>query len=155
MGIKSFMGKRAASKKSFQEPILVKDYMTSKLVTFREKDHIMDVMEKLVKNGISGGCVVNDKHELVGIISEGDCMKQVSDSRYYNMPMSDSFVENRMNRNVETIDGNMNVLDAAKIFIEKKFRRFPIVENGRLIGQISQRDVLRAALKLKGQNWQY
>lgn len=155
MGIKSFMGRRAAPEEPKSAPILVRDYMTSKLITFNEKENIMDVMEKLIKHGISGGCVVNEKGELLGMISEGDCMKHVSDSRYYNMPMDDLTVGKRMNCNVETIDGNMNVLDAAKKFIEMKFRRFPILENGKLIGQISQRDVLRAALKLKGQNWKY
>lgn len=155
MGIKSFMGKRAAPEKPAETPILVRDYMTADLVTFRENENIMDVMEKLIKHGISGGCVVNERNELLGIISEGDCMKQISDSRYYNMPMADLTVGKRMNCKVETIDGNMNVLDAAKKFIELKYRRFPIVENGKLIGQISQRDVLHAALKLKGQNWHH
>ncbi|TRO67217.1 CBS domain-containing protein [Christiangramia sabulilitoris] len=155
MGIKSFMGKRAEPEKPAEAPILVKDYMTENLVTFRENENIMDVMEKLIKHGISGGCVVNEKMELLGIISEGDCMKQISDSRYYNMPMSDLTVGKRMHTNVETIDGNMNVLDAAKKFIEMKFRRFPIIEEGKLVGQISQRDVLRAALKLKSHNWYY
>lgn len=153
MGIKSFMGKRAEPEKPAETPILVRDYMSTDLVTFRENENIMDVMEKLIKYGFSGGCVVNERNELLGIISEGDCMKQVSDSRYYNMPMTDLTVGKRMNCKVETIDGNMNVLDAAKKFIELKFRRFPIVENGKLIGQISQRDVLKAALRLKGQNW--
>lgn len=155
MGIKSFMGRRAAPAKPKSSPILVRDYMSKKLITFTENENIMDAMEKMIKHGISGGCVVNERHELMGIISEGDCMKQISDSRYYNMPMTDQTVGKRMNCNVETIDGNMNVLDAAKKFIEMKFRRFPIVENGRLIGQISQKDVLRAALKLKGHTWQY
>ncbi len=149
------MGRRAAPEEPKSAPILVRDYMTSNLITFSEKENIMDAMEKLIKHGISGGCVVNERQELLGIISEGDCMKHVSDSRYYNMPIEDLTVGKRMHCNVETIDGNMNVLDAAKKFIEMKFRRFPIVENGKLIGQISQRDVLRAALKLKGQNWKY
>jgi len=155
MGIKSFMGKRAEPEKPAEAPMLVRDYMTEKLITFRENVNIMDVVEKLIKHGISGGCVVNDRNELLGIISEGDCMKQISDSRYYNMPMTDLTVGKRMMTNVETIDGNMNVLDAAKIFIEKKFRRFPIVENNQLIGQISQRDVLKAALRLKSHTWSY
>jgi CBS domain-containing protein len=47
----------------------------------------------------------------------------------------------------------MNVLDAANKFLESKHRRFPIIENGKLVGQISQRDVLTAAMKLKGQTW--
>lgn len=149
------MGKRAAPEKPAEVPMLVRDYMAENLVTFREHENIMDVMEKLIKHGISGGCVVNESMELVGIISEGDCMKQISDSRYYNMPMSDLTVGKRMHTNVETIDGNMNVLDAAKKFIELKFRRFPIIQDGRLVGQISQRDVLRAALKLKAHTWTY
>lgn len=153
MGIKSFMGKRAAPEQPAELPISVKDYMTVNLVTFRENENIMDVMEKLIKHGISGGCVVNDKMELLGMISEGDCMKQISDSRYYNMPMTDLTVGKRMVKNVETIDGNMNVLEAARKFTELKFRRFPIVENGRLVGQISQRDVLNAAIKLRSQTW--
>ncbi|MFV8280971.1 CBS domain-containing protein [Christiangramia marina] len=155
MAIKSFMGKRAEPEKPAEVPMLVRDYMTEKLITFRDYENIMDVVEKLIKHGISGGCVVNERNELLGIISEGDCMKQISDSRYYNMPMTDLTVGKRMISNVETIDGNMNVLDAAKIFIEKRFRRFPIVENNQLIGQISQRDVLKAALRLKSHTWSY
>jgi len=47
----------------------------------------------------------------------------------------------------------MNIFDAANKFLESKRRRFPIVENGKLVGQISQKDILKAALKLKGHNW--
>ena len=108
----------------------------------------------MIKNKISGGPVVNDKNELIGIISEGDCMKHISDSKYYNMPMdSDNTVEKNMASEVETIDKNMNIFDAATKFISSKRRRFPIVENGKLIGQISQKDVLKAALKMKGNSW--
>ena len=97
--------------------------------------------------------MVNDKHELVGIISEGDCLKQLSESRYYNMPLEHDNVEQRMITNVETIDGNMDIFDAANKFLQSKRRRFPIVDNGKLIGLISQKDILKAALLLKGENW--
>jgi len=153
MGIKSFQGKRAAPEKAKSVPMLVRDYMSTSLVTFKANDNIMDVAEKLIKNKISGGCVVDEEHKLIGLISEGDCMKQISDSRYYNMPMDDATVEKRMTCNVETIDGDMNVMDAAKLFIEKRFRRFPIVEYGKLVGQLSQSDVLRAAASLKANDW--
>jgi CBS domain-containing protein len=113
----------------------------------------MEVMSILIKKKISGGPVVNSKYELVGVISEGDCIKQISESRYYNQPLEDVKVEAHMAKNVDTLDGNMNVFDAAKKFLESKHRRFPIVENGKLIGQISQKDVLKAALALKGQTW--
>jgi len=153
MGIKSFMGKRAKPAKGAPENITVSDYMSTNLTTFTPEQSVLEVMEILIKNRISGGPVVNEKYELVGIISEGDCMKQISESRYYNQPMDNVKVEQHMAKNVETIDGNMNVFDAANKFLESKHRRFPIVENGKLVGQISQKDVLIAALKLKGQTW--
>lgn len=113
MGIKSFMGKRS---KVIEAPvnIRVSDYMTRKLITFRPEQSIMEVMEKLIKHRISGGPVVNENNELLGVISEGDCMKRISDSRYYNMPIDDATVESNMACNVDTIDGDMNVFDAAK-----------------------------------------
>ncbi len=134
-------------------PVSVADYMTTDLITFRKDQNIYEVMELMTQHRISGGCVVNEKNELLGVISEGDLIKHISDSQYYNMPIDNNTIEKRMTCNAETIDGDMNVLDAAKMFIEKKFRRFPIVKNGKLVGQISQRDVLKAALNLRGQNW--
>jgi len=153
MGIKSFMGKRAKAQKGASEQIKVSDYMSTNLITFRPEQSVLYVMDQLIKHKISGGPVVNDENELVGIISEGDCMKQISESRYYNQPMEDVKVEQHMAKNVETIDGNTNVFDAADRFLKSKRRRFPIVEEGKLVGLISQKDVLKAALLLKGQSW--
>ena len=154
MGIKSFQGARKVQQKITEEiPIKVSDYMTRNLITFTKDQLIEDVMDKLIKHRISGGPVVNEKNELIGIISEGDCIKQISESRYYNMPMDKDTIEKYMAKEVETIDGNMNVFDAASKFLQSKHRRFPILENGKLVGQISQKDVLKAAMKMKGQNW--
>ena len=154
MGIINFRGKRDKAISKPAEQILVSDYMTKKLITFKPSDSLDHVINLLIKNKISGGPVVNDKNELIGIISEGDCMKHISDSKYYNMPMdSDNTVEKNMALEVETIDKNMNIFDAATKFISSKRRRFPIVENGKLIGQISQQDILKAALKMKGNSW--
>jgi predicted transcriptional regulator len=70
------------------------------------------------------------------------------------MPIDkENTVEKNMVSNVETIDKNMNIFDAATKFISSKRRRFPIVENGKLIGQISQKDILKAAIKVKGNSW--
>jgi CBS domain-containing protein len=153
MAIKSFQGSRRKTQQAVSASLRVKDYMTRNLITFKPDQSVEDVIEKLIRYRISGGPVVNDKHELVGIVSEGDCIKQISDSRYYNMPISHRTIEQCMAKNVETIDGNMNVFDAANKFINAKRRRFPIVENGKVVGQISQKDILKAAIQLKGQNW--
>ena len=153
MAIKSYVGRRLKPTKGTDQNIRVSDYMTRKLITFRPDQPVLQVMNTLIKHKISGGPVVNNKGELVGIISETDCMKQISESRYYNQPMDNVTVEKHMAKDVETIDGNLNVFDAAQRFLKSKRRRFPIVENGKLVGQISQKDVLKAALKLKGREW--
>jgi CBS domain-containing protein len=154
MGIKSFQGARKQQQNTTEvNAFRVSDFMSRDLITFKPEQSVDEVIQTLIKNKISGGPVVNANNELVGIISEGDCLKDISESRYHNMPMEQHTVENRMAKNVETIDGNMNVFDAANKFLESKIRRFPIVENGKLVGQISQKDILVAALQLKGQNW--
>lgn len=153
MGIKSFQGRRAEPEKLQSAPILVEDYMTRSLITFTKDQLVAEVMEALIKNKISGAPVVNERNELVGIISDGDCMKQISESRYYNMPIGDMKVEQFMETEVPTIDKKTNIFDCASLFYKHNCRRFPIVEDGKLIGQISRKDVLCAALKLRGQNW--
>ena len=153
MGIKSFQGARKSQQATDDIPFKVSDFMTKDLITFRPDQSMEEVVDSLINNKISGGPVVNDKNELVGIISEGDCIKHISESRYYNMPPEDDKIENRMVKNVETIDGDMNIFDAANKFLSDKRRRFPIVQDGKLVGQISQKDILKATIMMKSQNW--
>lgn len=113
MGIKSFLASRKKTKKATaipNTPIKVSDYMTTNLITFKPDQRIEQVIDAIIKHRISGGPVINEKNELIGVISEGDCIKQISESRYYNMPMNNDTVEKHMVKNVETIDGNMNIL---------------------------------------------
>jgi len=154
MGIKSFQGKRDESQGKVEAQILVADYMTTKLITFKVDDSLDVVISQLIKYKISGGPVVNEKNDLIGIISETDCIKHISESKYYNMPSdTNNTVGKYMVTDVDTIDKNMNIFDAAFKFISSRRRRFPVVENGKLIGQLSQKDVLKAAIKVKGNTW--
>jgi len=121
--------------------------MTRKLITFKSTDSIAHVFQTLLKKKISGDPVVNDLNELIGIISETDCIKHVSKNKYYNMPMdANNTVAKNMVSDVETIDKNMNIFDAATKFISSKRRRFPVIENGKLIDQINQKDILNAVV---------
>lgn len=154
MGIKSFQGKRETNQGKGDAQILVSDYMTTNLITFKAEDSLDHVISQLITYKISGGPVVNDKNELIGIISETDCIKHISESKYYNMPSdTNNTVGKYMVRDVDTIDKNMNIFDAAFKFISSHRRRFPVIENGKLIGQLSQKDVLKAAMKVEGNTW--
>jgi len=153
--VKSYQGKFVGQDKNPSQNIKVKDFMSTTLTVFKPEQSIPEVIEILINNKISGGPVVNDKFELVGVISEGDCIKQFSDSQYYNMPIDNVLVESCMARNVETVDGEMTIFDAAKKFLNAKRRRFPIVEDRKLIGMISQKDILKAAVDIRAQTWDH
>jgi len=125
---------------------LVKDYMSGKLVTFHPETDVLDAIHVLVSRGIAGAPVTNNRGELVGMLSEIDCMKIALHAGYHGDwggPVSDY-----MTSNCETVDADMSIIDLAQHFLDTKFRRFPVVADHRLVGQISRRDVLRALSQL-------
>ena len=153
MAIKSFQGERETKKKVEQPTVLVKDIMTTTLVLFTVEQSIHEVMNAFIKNKISGGPVVDDRGRLIGVISEADCMKEVSDSRYFNMPILDKTVGHFMTKEVETLPASMTLFDAASRFHQTSRRRFPVLDNNKLVGQVSRKDIVIAAINLKSQSW--
>ena len=91
-GSKKFSRRSCHDKKVKPATILVRDIMTKNMICFTQDQTIHDVMKAFIKHRISGGPVVDDNMRLIGIISEGDCMKEISDSRYFNMPILDKSV---------------------------------------------------------------
>ena len=153
MGIKNFQAKHVGEVNEQAEKTTVRDCMSKNMVLFNKDQSVIEVVEKLIKYRISGGPVINEKDEVIGIISEGDCIKQISESRYYNMPMEATSIEKYMSTQLETISPDENLFDVAELFIRSKKRRFPVVENKKIVGVVSQKDILRTALELKGYNW--
>jgi CBS domain-containing protein len=127
--------------------------MTRQLILFNPMQTIHEVMEAFIKYRISGGPVVNNDGDLVGVISEADCMKEISDSRYFNMPILDKSVAHFMTKKVDTIAGNISVFDAAALFSKSTRRRYPVMEKNLLVGQVSRKDIVIAALNMKSQTW--
>lgn len=148
----SFHGERATVKKELQQ-VAVKDVMSKKVITFSPEQKIAEVVNILITKKISGGPVCDGSNNLVGIISEGDCLKQVIRGKYNHMPQQSSLVQDCMVKEVKTMSPDMDVLEAAAMFLDLKLRRFPVMEDGKLIGQVSQRDVMRAVLDLKDATW--
>ena len=121
----------------------VKDYMSGRLLTFSPDTDVLDAIHKLVEHRIAGAPVVDDHGNLVGMLSELDCMKVALTAGYHGEmggPVSDF-----MTADTVTVAADMSILDLAQLFLESGFRRYPVVTaDNRLIGQISRRDVLRA-----------
>ncbi|NQW26635.1 MAG: CBS domain-containing protein [Flammeovirgaceae bacterium] len=136
-----------------KQQLLAKDYMATKLIKFHPNQRIFQVMDLLLIKKIGGGPVVNEFNEVVGMISETDCMKEVIRGKYHNMPIDTGMVSQYMSTNVVSISPEVSIFEVANLFLEKRMRRFPVIEFGKLVGQISQKDVIRAFKKLKSDTW--
>ena len=125
---------------------LVRNYMARDLISFYPETDVLDAIHELVTHRIAGAPVVDHQGELVGILSELDCIRVALEAGYYGQrggPVSEY-----MTTDVKTVDAETNIVDLADRFRKSRFRRFPVVKDGRLVGQISRRDVLRALLEL-------
>ncbi|WP_026968566.1 CBS domain-containing protein [Algoriphagus terrigena] len=151
--VKSFQGVRVMEPKAPIQQILVKDHMSTSLVTFRPEDSIDQVLEILNKRKISGGPVLDEAGGLVGIISETDCLAEIIKGKYTNTVRFPAKVSEYMSTDVITISPDMSLFDAAQKFLEHKIRRFPVLKDGQLVGQISLSDLIRAFPKLKHTTW--
>ena len=120
----------------------VRDYMTAQLVAFMPDMDVLDAIHELVLHGIAGAPVVDEHGDLIGMLSELDCMRVALNAGYYSDrggPVADF-----MSTGVQTVDAEMSIVDLAQKFLDSGFRRFPVMKDHRLVGQISRRDVLRA-----------
>lgn len=131
----------------------VTNYMAKDLVTFKPEDEIGEVILKFEEYKISGAPVLNERKELIGIISEQDCLRVILDSVYHNQEISKHLVKDYMHKDIITVSYDDDVVDVANKFLKHPFGRFPVVKDGILKGQVSKRDILRAALKIQFTTW--
>ena len=131
-----------------QHVTTVGEFMTTSVVSVTSEMNIYQAIMFLVEHRISGAPVTNpdDRHELVGIISEKDCLLLLANGAYYGMPSGK--VSDYMSRNVLTVDPARDVFAVADIFLKNNYRRLPVVENDKLIGIVTRGDILRAGKRL-------
>ena len=149
----SYKAAQKQPEKYTDQAILAKDFMTRKLISFSPKQPLNEVIQILILKGISGGPVLDENGSLIGVISEGDCLKQVVRGKYNNSPEMMGVVEEYMTADPVTVGPNENIFEIARLFLKLRLRRFPVLDNGKLVGQISQRDVMAAIQNLKNETW--
>ncbi len=122
--------------------IRVKDYMARRLTTLEPDTEILRAVRTLIKNDISGAPVLDKDGILVGILTEKDCMRVVLNACYHSE--YGGTVADFMSTEIEAMSPEDSIVDAARRFLDKRYHRYPVLDNNRLVGQISRRDVLRA-----------
>ena len=124
--------------------LTARDIMATSLITFRANQPIHEAIKILLKHGISGAPVVDDDKRLIGILSELDCLRMASSDEFLGDEQEDAgLVEYFMSTKPKSIAPELGVYGVAHTFMTMPIRRLPVVENDRLIGQVSRRDVLR------------
>jgi CBS domain-containing protein len=130
------------------QSVNLRDYMLPNPVKVKPDDSVLDAMQVIIDNKISGVCVVDVDGNLVGILSELDCLRAALGTTYNNTGVG--LVQDHMTGdNLLVAHPEENILDVAQDMLLKKHRRRPVVENGRLIGQITCRQLLSAVKKFR------
>ena len=118
-----------------------KQIISQRLVTFRADMDVLEAVRTLIDKRISGAPVLDQLGNLVGMLTERDCLKVALDASYYRE--SGGKVESFMTTDVISVNAETPAVEIAQRFANSHLRRLPVTEGGRLIGIISRRDVLR------------
>ena len=117
-------------------------YMARDLVTLAPDMEINRAMQVLLASHISGAPVVDAAGQLIGILSQKDCLRAALHATYHHD--LGGVVADHMTREVETLPADLDIFAACEHFLDSPYRRFPVLEQGRMVGQISRADLLRA-----------
>ena len=120
------------------------ELMTENPVVLKPETDLFQAINILLKHKISGATVLDENRNVVGVISEMDCLKAILSSTYHGTSLGGTVGE-FMSKTVDVLPANMDIIDVAKYLIDNNRRRVPIVEDsGKFVGQFSARSVLKA-----------
>lgn len=120
--------------------MLVRDVMKTPSPAVKQGTDLGEVVETLLKYGVFGLPVINDQRELVGFVSEQDCIHSVLVSSYHceGAPI----VDDVMSREVLAVDADSSIIDLAQKMGKLKPKSYPVTEDGKLTGLITRSAIL-------------
>lgn len=117
------------------------DIMTRSVLTVGPDAPLTDVIDVLVRHGVNGVPVVDAGGNLLGMISEYDVVNFALSGE-----ADDTAVREAMTRELVTFAPDTPCATIANCFAQRRFRQVPIVRDGKLMGIVSRRDILRHTL---------
>ena len=119
--------------------IKVSEAMTKKLITVSPDSLLPFCARKMLSNNV--GCIlVEENKKLVGIVTEKDIVEQAVGKE---LDIKKTKAKEIMTTGVITIHPNADILEAIAIMKREDVRRLPIIENNRVIGILTQKDILK------------
>ncbi len=128
----------------------VKDYMLKDPVMLGPEMSVYEATHLILSNKISGAMVVDRERRLLGMVSELDCLRTLLAGVYNDDEFGQGRVGDIMTVDVETSRPEDDIVDVATSMLDHKHRRRPVVENGKVIGQLSCRQILLAVKGFSG-----
>lgn len=128
----------------------VKNYMMDKPATVKPDASVYEAAHLILVNKISGVCVVDEGNKLVGMLSELDCLRSIMNSAYNDDEPASNLVSDVMTREVECCHPDDDVVNVAMSMLDHKHRRRPVVADGKLVGQVTCRQLLRMVKDFAG-----
>jgi CBS domain-containing protein len=122
----------------------VRDFMINKPVVFARDTDLLDAVRVLVDRRIAAAPVVDERGNLVGLLTERDFLRAALVAGYHGE--TGGCVGDYMSCDVHAVNADDGLLDVAMRFVETKRRQFPVMEDNRVVGLVARRDVLRAVL---------
>jgi CBS domain-containing protein len=124
---------------------IIKEIMDKVFVKFDADTSVKEAVTILTKKHLLGACVVDKDENILGVLSEKACFRLYVQAYRKNNPavVEQARVRDIMRPELKTVTSSMNLFDVAQIFLKNEFRRMPVVDNGILVGQVTQRDILR------------
>lgn len=125
--------------------LTARDIMTPPGIVVGPEMSVFSAIPILIKHRLTGCPVTDSKGELLGILSELDCMKVIASDAFYDDEYSSTeiLVSRYMTTECLTITPDMGIFRIAGVFFEHNLRRIPVLEEQRLIGQVTRTDVLK------------
>jgi CBS domain-containing protein len=126
--------------------ITARDCMVTDVVTLSPAADVIDAVQLLLQHDISGAPVVDAKGRYLGVFSEKCSMHVLLDAAYEQLPVHD--VRSFMDTEAQTISPETHLLSIAQVFLLTPYRRLPVLENGKLVGLVTRRDVMKCWMRL-------
>jgi len=123
----------------------IRDYMKKDVLILDPEMDVLHAANLLLKSNISGAPVLDKYGRLVGMLTERDCMQVALQGFYHGEPGGK--VEKHMSTDPEFVSPDNSILTVVEMFIQGRFQRYPVLDNGRLVGVIARQDVMKALSK--------
>jgi predicted transcriptional regulator len=126
-------------------PLKVKDYMNGTKITFTPDMDALRAIHQLIEFKISGAPVIDHHGNLIGFLSEKDCMQVALNAAYQGEAAGK--VAEFMHNGCQTVDVDASIIEVAQTFLTTAFKCLPVVKENRLVGSITRQNILKALEK--------